>query len=123
LLVITGREEEAIPILRNGLAIRRRRREVAGLAITAAYLAAAYLRCGQGAEVEALLNEALAVFRRLDDWRGMALCHALFGQYERARGNELAAETQWGQAYALLPSRPDWAVEQPLLAILLPEVK
>jgi tetratricopeptide (TPR) repeat protein len=92
LLIIQGEAARAIPLLEEGLAIRRREHERIGSAQAAAYLALAYIQAEQQlAEAEMLLTEALQSCKMLDKREGLVLCHLSFGCLESKRRRSAAA--------------------------------
>jgi tetratricopeptide (TPR) repeat protein len=122
LLVLQRHFAEAISLLEQGLAIRRRRREQGGTANNAIHLATAYLGLDRLHDAESLLNEALQTCRDLNDRRGMALCYLAFGHLEAKRGENNAAIAQWQQALDVLSIVPMPSIELEVLAALLPQL-
>lgn len=112
----------AIPVLQKGLAIRRRRHELEGTASNAVHLATAYLECDRLREAEPLLNEALRIYKELNDRQGVALCHLAFGRYALKQRQRREAVVHWQQSLDILATFQMPAIELQVLVLLLPQL-
>lgn len=114
------RFDQALPLLRCNLTIRRNRGEENGSALAAIYLAAAYLGKKKFEEAEQLLSSALVTCNKLQAQRGLVLCHLYFGQLELMRGNKRAAMQQWQQALKMMQDLTIPLIQQHVLITYLP---
>ncbi len=104
--------KRAIPLLEQGIAIRRRRHHNEGVAINAIYLAAALMDCCELDHAESLLTEALPIVRAIEDRRDCGLCHLYLGQLELLRGRKQAVIEQWQLALSYLQTVHTPLIEQ-----------
>jgi Tfp pilus assembly protein PilF len=120
LWLYAGRTAEAIPILEQGLAIRRRWLEQEGIATNEVYLGAAYLATGNLRRAEASLQEALRVAQTVQSATIQILAHLYFGQLALCRLQPAATAIHWQQALALLRTTDLPLIEQRVLLGYLP---
>jgi len=101
LLLYTDHPRAAIPIIERGLAIRQQRQEREGIAANSVYLAAAHLALQQATVAEALLTDALAIYRTIDARHDLALCHLYWGQLAAMRNDWARATDHWQQTITI----------------------
>lgn len=89
------RYDEAVGFLERGIAIRRWRGDMEGLAASSIYLAGSLLGLGRIEQAEASLEEALSICRQLGHERDEALCHLYLGQVSNLRGMTSQAIAHW----------------------------
>lgn len=102
LLLYTHRPQAAIPVIEQGLAIRKQRHEREGVAVNSIYLAAAYLALKQERVAEALLTEALTTYRTVETRHDLALCHLYLGQLAALRNDWMGATDHWRHTLTLV---------------------